>query len=171
MAIYPIPTESWIRSSGLVQAPEDMTAVGQLFDRLRSKGRTTESAQDALEGIARSPRNLDLLFSVLLAHLYFVWWSIRSPQLALEFLVSDFSQSEAVWVGNGELPARVAGIGETDDFRELPNDQQRALSDGCRQMCRKYVLELCDAGLLSRSSLLIREIEAHASCSSRKNGQ
>jgi hypothetical protein len=61
----------------------------------------------------------DLLFRLLLIHLYKQWFSINCPLRALEFLVRDFEDCPTAGIGHGRLLSGIAGISEGKQVAEL----------------------------------------------------
>src|SRR5258707_299845 len=61
----------------------------------------------------------DVLFRLLLIHLYKHWFSINRPLRALEFLVLDFRDCPTAGIGRGKLLSGIAGIAEGSQTAEL----------------------------------------------------
>jgi hypothetical protein len=61
----------------------------------------------------------DVLFRLLLIHLYKNWFMIDRPLRALEFLVLDFKDCPTAGIGRGRLLSGIAGISDTKQIAEL----------------------------------------------------
>jgi hypothetical protein len=61
----------------------------------------------------------DVLFRLLLVHLYKNWFMIDRPLRALEFLVLDFRDCPTAGGGGGRLLSGIAGISDTKQIAEL----------------------------------------------------
>jgi hypothetical protein len=61
----------------------------------------------------------DVLFRLLLIHLYKHWFLIDRPLRALEFLVLDFKDCPTAGIGGGKLLSGIAGISDTKQIAEL----------------------------------------------------
>lgn len=61
----------------------------------------------------------DVLFRLLLIHLYKHLFSLKSPLRALEFLVLDFEDCPTARSGHGKLLSGVAGISDGNQTSEL----------------------------------------------------
>jgi hypothetical protein len=72
----------------------------------------------ALEG-SKLIEARDVLFRLLLIHLYKHWFLINCPLRALEFLVLDFEDCPTAGIGHGRLLSGVAGISDTKQIAEL----------------------------------------------------
>ena len=64
----------------------------------------------------------DVLFRLLLLHLYKNWFLIDAPLRALEFLVLEFEDCPTAVIGNGGLLSGIAGIAEREGLLELDPD-------------------------------------------------
>jgi hypothetical protein len=61
----------------------------------------------------------DVLFRLLLIHLYKNWFTLDRPLRALEFLVLDFKDCPTTGIGRGRLLSGIAGISDTKQIAEL----------------------------------------------------
>jgi hypothetical protein len=92
---------------------------------------------------AFAPDVQEKYFLLLLVHLYENWFLIDRPNRALENLVLFFKDREAVWVGDGMLPAMIAGIGASDASADSVNPseylRQMAMHEGLGNYVRAAI--------------------------------
>ena len=111
----PLPSIEWVRQR--THALRAEMEIARHLGLIEAQG---DPGDSAVEHEPSSDRTFAIpvqekYFLLLLVHLYERWFLIEKPNRALENLVLYFKDRKAIGVGDGMLPARIAGIGASDE--------------------------------------------------------
>jgi hypothetical protein len=117
---YPSVPLSWAQSVVSLTPYEIAYGIHQgiLSTTLADKELVRGELPAALEG-SKLVDARDVLFRLLLIHLYKNWFTLDRPLRALEFLVLDFRDCPTAGIGRGRLLSGIAGISDTKQIAEL----------------------------------------------------
>jgi hypothetical protein len=153
----PIPL-SWAHSVASLTPSEIAYGIHQGI--LDNTPADEEQVQGKLPGALEGGKLVDardVLFRLLLVHLYKQWFSINCPLRALEFLVLDFEDCPTAGIGHGRLLSGIAGISEGKQTAELDPEyfEQkvrvfRFLTEFVIEIVREHVRKNYGDGALNR---------------------
>jgi hypothetical protein len=117
---YPPVPLSWAQSVASLTPSEIAYGIHQGILNTTPADKELERGElpAALEG-SKLVETRDVLFRLLLIHLYKNWFTLDRPLRALEFLVLDFEDCPTAGIGHGRLVSGIAGISEGKPTAEL----------------------------------------------------
>jgi hypothetical protein len=132
MRPYPVPPLPWLEEKNLLE-DRDREDLLALLRNIENDDKFTQVLYgDGGHGAGTAQkRHLDSAFYILMIYLRQEWNNVDRPLLALETLVTDFRNAEAIWCGNGNLPQEVAGLSSLEDAGSQRSSFVLGLIDQC----------------------------------------